>query len=247
VRYVTDTELRTRLTMSDAIELMREAFIERGEGRADLPDRAAITLHGARDTVLCTPGALPDRGDVGMKLVSVFPDNPRRHGLPAIHGLIVLLDPDTGQVALLLDAAWITALRTGAVSGLATRYLARTRAFVASVGAAWPDAHCEAVTSADDLAAHADIIVAATNAPVPLFDGAHPRSGAHVNAIGAFTPDTRELDGVTLARGRVSVDDAEQTWRERGDLLLAVGEGLFSREDVVGDLGDLCTGWPSRI
>jgi ornithine cyclodeaminase/alanine dehydrogenase-like protein (mu-crystallin family) len=70
VRYVTDTELRTLLTMSDAIELMREAFVERGEGRTDLPDRAAITLHGARDTVLCMPGALPDRGDVGMKLAT---------------------------------------------------------------------------------------------------------------------------------------------------------------------------------
>jgi ornithine cyclodeaminase len=65
-----------------------------------------------------------------LKVVSVFPHNPARHGLPSIHALVVLIDAETGRPAAVLDGTYLTALRTGAASGAATRILARPDARV---------------------------------------------------------------------------------------------------------------------
>jgi ornithine cyclodeaminase/alanine dehydrogenase len=62
---------------------------------------------------------------LGMKLVSAYPDNPTKYNLPTILGTVLLNDPRTGALLSIMDGAWITAMRTGAVSGVATRYLAR--------------------------------------------------------------------------------------------------------------------------
>lgn len=61
---------------------------------------------------------------LGLKIASVFPDNVQ-HNKPAINGAILLLDATTGEPLVLMDAAYLTALRTGAVSGLATKYFSR--------------------------------------------------------------------------------------------------------------------------
>lgn len=282
MRVVSAADLSRLLTMPDVIALMRAAFVERGEGRADIPERAVMALPGRRDVVLVMPGALPARRAIGVKVVSVFPDNPARHGKPVITAQVFYIDPDTGEVALAIDGTWVTAMRTGAVTGLATDLLARrdsthlvvygtgpqattqidavcavrpirrvtvcghspdkAERFVEAERARRPDVTCEAALSADAAASAADIIVTATSSRTPVFDGRRLRPGVHVNAIGAFTPDARELDTEVITRGRVYVDDREHAWREAGDLRIPHAEGLFDEEGLVGDLGALVCG-----
>ena len=90
-------------------------------------------------------------------------------------------------------------------------------------------------STAHDAVASADVVVTATTSPVPVFEGRSLRAGAHVSAVGAFTPETRELDDETLRGARIVVDQRAASLAEAGEL-----RGL-SEGDVV-ELGDIVAG-----
>lgn len=110
--------------MTAAIASMRSAFAALAGGRVQAPLRTA--LHAERGTTLVMPAALWGPGDaaVAIKVVSVFPDN-RLRGLPAIYGLVLVVDPETGEPLATMHGGALTAIRTAAVCGLATDLLAR--------------------------------------------------------------------------------------------------------------------------
>jgi ornithine cyclodeaminase/alanine dehydrogenase len=93
-----------------------------------------------------------------------------------------------------------------------------------------------------DALARADVVVTATTSPTPVFDGRDLRPGTHVDAVGSFRPAMRELDAETIRRARVFVDTFEGAWREAGDVLLAIEDGVVARDHVAGELADLVTG-----
>ena len=70
----------------------------------------------------------------------------------------------------------------------------------------------------------------------------HVQPGAHVNAVGAFTPNTRELPSSLIGRARVYVDTRAGALSEAGDLLQPVQEGAFKLEDVAGEVGEVLPG-----
>jgi ornithine cyclodeaminase/alanine dehydrogenase-like protein (mu-crystallin family) len=86
------------------------------------------------------------------------------------------------------------------------------------------------------------VVVTATTSPTPVFDGRDLRPGTHVDAVGSFRPAMRELDAETIRRARVFVDTFEGAWREAGDVLLAIEDGVVARDHVAGELADLVTG-----
>ncbi len=98
-----------------------------------------------------------------------------------------------------------------------------------------------APTSAEDASA-ADIVATCTTSPTPVVVDAAVRAGAHVNAVGAFTPSTRELPSALVARARVYVDTRPGALSEAGDLLLAVSDGAFSLDRVAGEVGEVLLG-----
>ena len=120
-------DLRTFVPMLDAIDLMKSAFAELSSGRAEAPLRTGIHLAESRLDALFMPASVPGMGALGIKVVAVGHDNPSR-GLPLIHAVVFLLDPETGVPLAILDGTYLTALRTGAVSGAATDLLARADA-----------------------------------------------------------------------------------------------------------------------
>lgn len=87
-----------------------------------------------------------------------------------------------------------------------------------------------------------DVICTCTNSPAPLFDGRWLRPGKHLNLIGAFQPHTREVDDETVRRSRVVADTYEGALSEAGDLLIPLGNGLITREDILADLHELASG-----
>ncbi len=124
VRALTRAELRRLVPMTDAIELMKVAFAELSAGRTISPLRTVLPLHDGAADALYMPAYVPSLGALGVKMVSVFSSNPSR-GLPLIHALVCLTDPETGEPLAILDGTYLTALRTGAASGAATDLLAR--------------------------------------------------------------------------------------------------------------------------
>jgi ornithine cyclodeaminase/alanine dehydrogenase-like protein (mu-crystallin family) len=98
------------------------------------------------------------------------------------------------------------------------------------------------ITSAEEAASTCDLICLCTSSPTPLFDGKLLRAGAHINAVGAYTPATRELDTEAVRRARVIIDARQAAGREAGELVMAISEGAVDRSHVKGDLADLVSG-----
>ena len=118
------SELKSVASMTDAIGLMKQAFQELSAGKAVSPLRTPIDVGEDLGVSLFMPAFVPGSAALGMKLVSVFPQNPSM-GLPTIHAVVCLVSADTGQPLALIEGGYLTALRTGAVSGAATDLLAR--------------------------------------------------------------------------------------------------------------------------
>jgi ornithine cyclodeaminase/alanine dehydrogenase-like protein (mu-crystallin family) len=95
---------------------------------------------------------------------------------------------------------------------------------------------------AEMCAKESDVICACTTSPVPLFDGRWLRLGTHLNLVGAFQPDTREVDDETIQRARVVVDTYDGALSEAGDLLIPLGNGSITRDHIIAELHEIASG-----
>ncbi len=274
-------DVRNLLTMHEALNAAQDAFLQLAAGNVQMPLRVTMPVERHNGLHLSMPASVDgERAALAVKLITVYPDNPIA-GLPAIQGTLLLHDPRTGRPLALMDAEQLTAMRTGAASGLATRLLARPAASLVTLFGAGGQAaaQLEAVcavrpiqralvvtrTGRQDVefclkmenrlgvrvqpcrdvrmaVEAADIICTATNAATPLFNGNWLGEGAHINAIGAHRPTTRELDTTTVCRARVFVDHHPAAQAEAGDLLIPIADGDFHYDRVAGDLGSLAAG-----
>jgi ornithine cyclodeaminase/alanine dehydrogenase-like protein (mu-crystallin family) len=272
IRTIEAEELRRLVPIDRAIDALEAAF-RKEDPSLTAPLRSSLATPAG--TLLLMPAA--GRSGVGVKLVTLSEFNPQR-GIPFLHATYVLFDRETQRPEAVIDGAELTALRTAAVSGLATRYLARQEArrlvlFGAGVQAR---AHLEAMTAvrpvedvvvvsrsegpataladraqsmglrasvgAPEAVAEADLVCTCTTSAVPVFDGRRLAAGAHVNAVGAYLPNEREVDAETVSRARVVVETRQVAFAEAGDLLLPIEEGLIDRDHVRADLSEVVGG-----
>ena len=278
VLFLSAAEVARALTMPAAIASVREAFIELSTGDAEVPLRTPVSLPGD-GTALFMPVHLPGQGRLGIKVATVVPGNPER-GLPTTQALVVVFDAATGCTEAVMDGEALTAMRTGAASGLATDLLARRDAAVAAVIGAGGQARrqLEAVCCvrtireamvfdsdreraevfATDMGRAlkrrvrvldevsgvfvADVICAATSANTPVVADRDVAPGAHINAIGAYRPHTREIPGETVARARLFVDSRAACLAEAGDLVMAMEEGLLDADCAPAEIGEVAAG-----
>jgi ornithine cyclodeaminase/alanine dehydrogenase len=112
--------------MAAIIERLEAAFREKGLGRVELPPKPGIHPGppGNDNFIHAMPALIGALGAAGVKWISGFPGNQRK-GLPYISGLLILNDPETGLPTAVMDATWITAVRTGAATAVAVKALAR--------------------------------------------------------------------------------------------------------------------------
>lgn len=109
--------------MPDVIRIVEAALREQGEGRVEMPPKPGI--HPLPQTFIhAMPAYLPRLGAAGMKWIACFPENTRR-GLEQTTGVLVMNDPETGAPIAIMDAAWITAVRTAAITAIGAKHLAR--------------------------------------------------------------------------------------------------------------------------
>jgi ornithine cyclodeaminase len=124
VLLVSQSEISELLRMPDCIDLMEDALKALGSGDASMPLRQVVWLPDRRGVLAVMPSLFGERGAMGVKVISVFPGN---QGTPfdAHQGAVLLFESDHGQLLAIMDASEITAIRTAAVSGVATRLLGR--------------------------------------------------------------------------------------------------------------------------
>jgi len=282
--FLNRTEVEALLPYGECIELMAEALAALARGEAVQPLRSVCWLPERRGGLGVMPGALlSDGGDgeaLGLKVITVFPGNHAR-GEESHLGVVLLFEADLGRPVAMLEASSVTAIRTAAVSALATRLLARedagdlallgtgveARTHLAAMREVRPlrrvrvwsrdagharhfaeDAAAryalpvEPTLSAEEAVTGADLICTVTSAREPILAGDWIAPGAHVNAVGACTPVTRELDTAAVVRASLFVDRRESALNEAGDFLFPLREGAVGEDHIQGEIGDLLLG-----
>jgi alanine dehydrogenase len=266
VRVFTGAAIEAAVSPQRAVEAVREAFVAHARREWSMPPKVYVTNYPAGDF-----RAMPALGGgyALLKWITSFPGNPAR-GLPTVTGVVLLSDAETGELRAVLDAASVTALRTGAAAVLAAETLGRGAAATAAVIGAgvngraaartflargqsvalWDVSAERAEAVADELGASvaasredalaADLLVTVTPGHDVLLPEGTLRSGQHVSLMGADGPGKAEAASGELVRARLFCDDWEQA-SHGGELAHAVEDGSISRNDVTA-LGDVLAG-----
>ncbi|HEX7155384.1 MAG TPA: ornithine cyclodeaminase family protein [Thermoanaerobaculia bacterium] len=259
VLVLSEHDVLELLPMRECIAVMEDALRALGRGEVHNPLRQAIRAPGAPGLL----GLMPawrggDRPVYALKEVCVFPDNPSQRGLDTHLGTVILHSGETGEPLAILNAAAITAIRTAAVSAVATKLLAREDATVLAVigTGAQGEAHVEAIPhvrtikeirvagrstelGVEEAVRGADIVVTATSSREPILRREWLSPGTHINAVGSSIASARELDSETMATVSLFVDRRESTVNESGDYLHAVKDHPV---EIRAELGELLLG-----
>jgi alanine dehydrogenase len=132
LKIITREEVTKAVNMAEAIVTVKKAFIQLSSGKAEVPLRTQVSVEKQKGVTLFMPAYLADSDAVGAKIVSVFPNNQKRK-LPTVHAVVIVVDAETGRPTAVMDGTYLTALRTGAASGVATDLLSRENARVAGI------------------------------------------------------------------------------------------------------------------
>lgn len=259
VLVLNEHEVEELLTMEECIGVMEDALAALARGEAHNPLRQAIRAPGAPGLLGLMPawrsGGTPY---YALKEVCVFPENPKR-GLDTHLGAVILHSGETGEPLAFMNASAITAIRTAAVSAVATKLLARKDAAVLAIlgtgvqgqshRRAIPLAReireirmCGRGDSAEEAVRGADIVVTATSSREPVLKLEWLSPGVHVNAVGSSIATARELDSETVAACALFVDRRESTVNESGDFLFPRRDGVIDDSHIRAELGELLTG-----
>ena len=237
------------------------------------PDIKDLFVYRGPDTVLDRATWIDGLGAL-VKVATVVPGNAAR-GKPTVNGAVTLYDDTTGELTALVDFHLVTKWKTAGDSLLAASRLARkdaknfllvgagtvARSMVEAYSALWPDARftvwsrtratAEAMglPVADDLEAAvraADVICTCTMATAPLIKGDWLQPGQHLDLIGAYRPDMREVDDAAISRARLFVDARATTIHHIGELIAPLKSGAIAEADVIADFYDLKSGTFTR-
>ena len=274
-------EVEELLPMPECISVMEEALIALARGEAHQPLRTIFRPPKINGVLAMMPSFREDQSPLfGLKAICVFPGN-AAIGKDAHQGGVLLFDGKDGELLAVVNASAITAIRTAAVSALATRVLAQKDAAELAIIGAGVQARThlsaigcvrdirrvrivarrfenaqklanemqpqfpspiEAVESVEAAVRGADVIVTATTAREPVIRREWISVGTHINAVGTFSFNAREIDTATMVEASLFVDRRESALNEAGDYLIAAKEGAIGPEHIRAELGDVLIG-----
>lgn len=273
-----DADVRCLLTVRDLLDSIEQALVAFSRGEVLNPPRKTLFVGPDRAFLGLMPAYVPSMAALGAKLITVFRRN-KTKALPTHFGMVLLLDADTGRPRVILDARYLTEVRTAAVSAIAVRHLAaepprsvgilgcgvQARSHALAFHELFTPTDVRVWSPGDDLPgfvaevrAHgvpavaaggpeaavrgADLVLLATDSPVPVLARSWVKPGALVVSLGACRPDHREMDADLVARSRLFVDSREAALIESGDILSGIAEGRFRPEHILGELGEVVAG-----
>jgi alanine dehydrogenase len=223
------------MPMPECIKVMRDALAALARGEALVPLRTVMRVPGVSGFLGLMPGYISPRagqeGALGMKAVSVFPSNAQR-GIDTHQGAVLLFEADTGRLSALMDGAAITAIRTAAVSGVATDVLARRDASELAILGAGVQArtHIEAIAAVRPLrrvriwsrnAEHATALAAELRR----------RFGFPIEAAPSAEAAVREADIVATVTASPE-PILQRAWLKEGVHINAVGSSIPTSREI---------------
>ncbi|MGI8917262.1 MAG: ornithine cyclodeaminase family protein [Pyrinomonadaceae bacterium] len=276
---LTGREVAALLTIEECMAAVEHAFKIHGESKTSPP--GILGVH-ARDGGFHIKAGLMElnRSYFAAKVNANFPENAKRFELPTIQGVVVICDGVNGYPLALMDSIEITILRTGAATGVATKYLARPDSKIATICGCgnqgrislraltkvlpiekawvWDRDQAQAQRFAEDLVAdwkidievvadlqtavrQSDVVVTCTPSKHPFLEKDFVAPGTFIAAVGSDNPEKQELEPVLLSGNKLVVDVLEQC-ATIGELHHALDEGLITRENVYGELGEVVAG-----
>lgn len=277
-----EEEIKSFYKMEDAIQDVRETLIAKGQNKVQSPHRTVLEFSESNASSLYMPSADLENKVAAVKVVTIFPNNPEK-GLPTTQGVIVLTSTETGEHLALINASYLTRLRTGAMTALATDCLSKETSEVLTVigtgGMAFEQVLgvltvrnireillvnrtkerallflqtlknfgvSATITVEEDVnvaVSKADIICCATKSTTPVFNGHYLKPGTHVNGVGSYLPHMHEIDQTTIeSASKIVVDDLHGAKDEAGELINANDKGVWSFEQLYGELESLVSG-----
>jgi ornithine cyclodeaminase len=230
--------------------------------KAEIKD---LFLYRGQDTILDRAAWINGLGAL-VKVATIHPGNVAQ-GLPTVNGAVTLFDNLTGVLTAIVDFHLVTKWKTAGDSLLAASRLARkdsrkfllvgagtvARSMVEAYSSLFPDARftvwsrsrtsAEAMglPVADDLEAAvkaADVICTATMATEPLIRGDWLQPGQHLDLIGAYKPEMREVDDTAMQRARLFVDSRATTIHHIGEIIDPLASGAITEADILADYYD---------
>lgn len=257
--------------METAIKAVEDALRHQAEGKATVRPRHRVATPVSQLHVMSAGDR--ELGVFGLKTYTVSRKGARF--------LVLLYEAATGDLLAMIEADRLGQMRTGAASGVATKYMSRESSDTVGVfGTGWQaESQLKAVcavrrirsikaygrdperreafsrrmssmlrvevtpaSTPEEAARGRAIIITATSARAPVFDGSLVEPGAHINAVGSNFLSKSEIDVETVRRADViAVDSLEQSRMEAGDLLPAIERGVISWESVE-ELGGIVAG-----
>lgn len=273
-RILSQSDIRSLLTMDQVIAAVETAFLAHCRGTAQMPAKVYVSLPEHNGDFRAMPAALDNAA--GVKWVNSHANNPKAHNLPAVMGVYILSDAASAAPLAIMDATLLTALRTGAAGAVASKYLAvaepRSLGFIGCGVQARVllDAHSAVYGSSLELrladnnpaaaerfaaetggqvsslesAAACDIVCTSTPARAPVVWRSWVSPGAHINAMGADAPGKQELDPELLTYAKIVIDDPEQA-HHSGEINMPLSQGLLTDAQIHGTLGQVIAGLKS--
>jgi ornithine cyclodeaminase/alanine dehydrogenase-like protein (mu-crystallin family) len=265
-----EEQVRKAIDTDEVIRAIREAFA-RGFATVHMPVRTMLQMNDAILLVMpCYDSALPAAGvklvsvsqKAGVQAVYELLDPQTGIALARMEAnyLTDARTAATSAVATDLlarkDVETLGILGSGRIAAAHLAALPRVRNFkrflVCGSGRSDISVFCDKMkrdldldvdsVNAETVARESDVICTCTTAHEPLFDGNWLRPGTHLNLVGAFQPETREVDDITIKRARVVVDTYDVALQEAGDLLIPINNGTIARSHVAADLHEIASG-----
>lgn len=276
VLYIAGTEQQGLAEPADFVDVVRDAYRQRGEGA---PAEPRTKLLGDDPPGMFTTyvAMLPDTGYMGGYMYAAG------FGGRNAWFLTPLFDAQTGELVAVVDGGAMNPYKTGAAGAVGVDALAKGDAeTLGIIGAGTQargqllatatvrelqeirifsptpdnrdalasemddtlDANVTPVDTRDDVLSTSDIVITATTASDPVFDGSQLRPGTHVTAMGQYDPTKRELDAETIERATYVPDLRDRAFTDAGSFLHALEAGVVDEDHIHGELGEVVAGNP---
>lgn len=225
LRILAQADCRAALDMAGAIEVQAQAFRLLAQGRSVQGLRSFVSSEAPPGVAIFNPCFLRNGAGYGVKVISDFYDNHKR-GLARMSGLVCLFDGTSGHPQVVLEAGYLTDLRTGAGTALAARYLARANSTVLALIGAGRVARNQLAALAEAFALETVFLSARSSARAEQFiadlAGAGGRIPRDIRVVSSCEQALRHAD-IVVAATTSSTPVVDGTWLRPGTFVAAVG------------------------
>ena len=262
-------QVKQVISMKEVIQEVREVYRLKSQGKSviwPLVNYEFVDEHAAMDI---RSGYIKGVQLHGLKMLNNFPEN-REKGLPPFNGIMMVYDSNTGIPVSVMDASYVTCMRTGAAGALGVDLLARKDAkhlFILGAGKQapfqiaatlllrpaidkvyiadpmFPDNAVQFLPALDMAAAvgDSDAIITVTPSRKPIIQKAWLKPGTHLSCLGSDMESKQEIESTIFQGAAFYADDRAQCIRV-GEMELPIKQGVISADDITGEIGDLIDG-----